>query len=99
MINLIGAWEFVRSTVKDAAGNELYDPMNEAKGMLIYTDVKRMAVQLHIPDKKYIDYYGYYVFHSKLSIVTHEVIGATIPELRNQSVQRKVKFYNKDHKI
>lgn len=97
MTNLIGAWEFVQSTAKDIAGNELADPMNDAKGILIYTDTEYMSVQLYIPNKNYIAYYGYYKFDLTESIVTHQIKGTTSPALTNRSVERKVRFYHKDH--
>lgn len=97
MTNLVGAWEFVKSTAKDAAENELSDPMNDAKGMLIYTDTQCISVQLYISNEIYIAYYGYYKFDLKESIVTHQIIGTTSLALTNRSVERKVKFHYKDY--
>jgi hypothetical protein len=102
MRSIIGVWQFNSSKMTDVEGNELFDPLSKASGLIIYSDTNHIAVQLSIPKSddsdgvsafhtEYLAYYGTYEIIEN-DIVVHHVLSSNISDMIGKSFQRKFTF-------
>jgi hypothetical protein len=105
---LIGTWQFDHSILTDE--NQVImpnDPVNNAIGLLVYTDTHYMSAQLHIPNTEpgneassiqlstnYIAYYAKINIDDSKQIVTQNIISSNIPDMIHKKVIRKFTFHN-----
>lgn len=86
---ILGPWVLDQWTITNADGSVTYPYGPNAKGMLIYTDDGKMAVQLVNPDinvatlttieERYFAYYGSFTVDEANRTITHELESSISP--------------------